>query len=103
MITPSDFDHSPYFEIIKYPLLDLDDLAVYRKLPWDRTGVHCNVKGDAAIADKDNIELLATGHAEGLEEAIKAGKAIVEKPEGIPGNDTEPMGLEQNLKKQQNN
>jgi hypothetical protein len=102
MITPSDFDHSPYFEIIKYPLLDLDDLAVYRKLPRDRSGVHCNVKGDAAIANKANIELLEVSHQEGLEEALKNGNVVVEKPEGKPGNDAEPIAIEKNLKQHRN-
>ena len=36
--TPQEFDYSPYFEIIKYPLYDFDELAVYRKLPWDKDG-----------------------------------------------------------------
>jgi hypothetical protein len=35
LFTPRDFDYSPYFEIIKYPMLDFDELAVYRQLPWD--------------------------------------------------------------------
>lgn len=35
LFTPSDFDYSPYFDIIKYPLMSFDDLAVYRRLPWD--------------------------------------------------------------------
>lgn len=39
LITPRDFDYSPYFEIIKYPLLGKDDLGFYRKLPWDESGV----------------------------------------------------------------
>ncbi|MBT8128354.1 MAG: hypothetical protein KJP10_00075 [Gammaproteobacteria bacterium] len=64
LITPSDFDVSPYFDVIKYPILDLDDLAVYRKLPWDRTGVHCNDIGDCFVIDKSNIELITTGEAE---------------------------------------
>jgi hypothetical protein len=34
LFTPRDFDYSPYFEIIKYPLHDFDELAVYRQLPW---------------------------------------------------------------------
>lgn len=46
LITPPDFDYSPYFDVIKYPMLDFDELAVYRKLPWDRSGVHCNEIGD---------------------------------------------------------
>lgn len=38
LFIPSDFDYSPYFNIIKYPFLG-DDLALYRRLPWDKTGV----------------------------------------------------------------
>ncbi len=34
LFTPSDFDYSPYFDIIKYPYLGFEDLAVYRRLPW---------------------------------------------------------------------
>ena len=98
MITPSDFDHSPYFEIIKYPLLDLDDLAVYRKLPWDRTGVHCNTNDDGVITDKDNIELLETGYKAQEE----ASGTPAEKPGEGSGNAGEPMAAEQNLKQQNN-
>ncbi len=34
LFTPKDFDYSPYFDIIKYPFLGLDDIGIYRKLPW---------------------------------------------------------------------
>lgn len=37
--TPADFDASPYFDIIKYPLIGFDDLAVYRSLPWKSANV----------------------------------------------------------------
>ncbi len=36
LCTPSDFDYSPYFEIIKYPFLDFTRHASYRLLPWTR-------------------------------------------------------------------
>jgi hypothetical protein len=39
LITPSDFDYSPYFDVIKYPIFDFDELAVYKQLPWTRDGV----------------------------------------------------------------
>lgn len=43
LFTPHDFDTSPYFEIVKYPMLaGGDDLAVYRQLPWDNDGVICD-------------------------------------------------------------
>lgn len=35
LYTPRDFDYSPYFEIIKYPLFELAHGAVYRHLPWN--------------------------------------------------------------------
>ncbi|MES2663172.1 MAG: YiiX/YebB-like N1pC/P60 family cysteine hydrolase [Pseudomonadota bacterium] len=34
LCTPSDFDYSPYFEIIKYPFVDFSDSSSYRLLPW---------------------------------------------------------------------
>ena len=34
LCTPSDFDYSPYFQIIKYPFLDYSHHADYRLLPW---------------------------------------------------------------------
>jgi len=58
LITPRDFDHSPYFDVIKYPILDFDELGIYRKLPWDQTSVHCNTLGDCFISDPDEIEQL---------------------------------------------
>ncbi len=35
LCTPSDFDYSPYFDIIKYPFLDFQDYALQRLQPWD--------------------------------------------------------------------
>ncbi|WP_455206041.1 hypothetical protein [Kaarinaea lacus] len=49
LYSPRDFDYSPYFQIIKYPLLGLNDLAVYRQLPWDQEGVICNDENDCFI------------------------------------------------------
>ncbi|HID50184.1 MAG TPA: hypothetical protein EYP40_11350 [Chromatiales bacterium] len=42
LYTPADFDYSPYFDIIKYPLFGLNDLAIYRQLPWRDTDIVCN-------------------------------------------------------------
>jgi hypothetical protein len=35
LCTPSDFDYSPYFDIIKYPFLDFANYAEQRLQPWD--------------------------------------------------------------------
>jgi len=50
LFTPSDFDYSPYFDIVKYPLLGLNDLALYKNLPWDKEGVICNDENDCYVA-----------------------------------------------------
>jgi hypothetical protein len=49
LFTPKDFDYSPYFDIIKYPLVGLDEVAAYRALPWDEDGYVCNEQGDCTI------------------------------------------------------
>jgi len=49
LATPRDFDYSPYFEIIKYPILGLNDLSIYRQLPWDTEGIICNDENDCYI------------------------------------------------------
>lgn len=53
LYVPRDFDTSPYFEIIKYPMLGLDDIAVYRQLPWDTEGVVCNDETECFIPGVD--------------------------------------------------
>lgn len=35
LFTPSDFDYSPYFEIVKYPFFELAEHIPYRELPWN--------------------------------------------------------------------
>lgn len=34
LFIPKDFDYSPYFSIIKYPFLGINDIGLYQKLPW---------------------------------------------------------------------
>ena len=34
LFTPSDFDYSPYFDIIKYPMLSPDSSSYFKDLPW---------------------------------------------------------------------
>ena len=39
LFTPRDFDYSPYFSIIKYPMFAVSSHTTYRKLPWE-AGTH---------------------------------------------------------------
>jgi len=34
LFTPSDFDYSPYFDIIKYPIFHFSSMTPYKNLPW---------------------------------------------------------------------
>ena len=38
LFTPSDFDYSPYFDVIKYPIFTLENEGDYHHLPW-REGI----------------------------------------------------------------
>lgn len=46
LYTPKDFDYSPYFDIIKYPFFGLDDVSIYKRLPWENEEVYCNDVND---------------------------------------------------------
>ena len=57
LYTPKDFDYSPYFDIIKYPYLGLEDLGMYRRLPWRDEVVYNDEPGvpvSAVNASGDN-------------------------------------------------
>ena len=46
LYTPKDFDYSPYFDIIKYPFFGLDDISIYKRLPWENEEIYCNDLND---------------------------------------------------------
>ncbi len=39
LCVPKDFDYSPYFQIIKYPMWPADHKAAYKKFPWQKDTV----------------------------------------------------------------
>jgi hypothetical protein len=42
LFTPKDFDYSPYFDIIKFPFLEIADNPAYHSLPWNTSGLRSN-------------------------------------------------------------
>ena len=42
LFAPRDFDYSPYFEIIKYPFIQVVEKGLYRQLPWSKEGLISN-------------------------------------------------------------
>jgi len=63
LCTPSDFDYSPYFDIIKYPFLDFHHHADQRLLPWQGTarlseeerGLYMSTDPDTGILYDDTL------------------------------------------------
>jgi Permuted papain-like amidase enzyme, YaeF/YiiX, C92 family len=79
LYVPRDFDTSPYFEIIKYPMLGLNDLAVYRQLPWDTEGVICNDENECFIPGVDGAEpVMVATPADGVD--LGESEAVKNKP-----------------------
>ncbi len=44
LYVPADFDYSPFFEIVKYPMVNISSAPTYRSLPWE------NKEEDAWVA-----------------------------------------------------
>ena len=78
LYTPPDFDYSPYFEIIKYPLLGLNDLAVYRQLPWDQDGVICNDENDCYIPNAHGNSRTRTPAKPVIDNIIKVDDSVTD-------------------------
>jgi predicted CoA-binding protein len=50
LYTPSDFDYSPYFDVIKCPWVPLKTLGAYHDLPWMKD----------VISDDDGLKIVST-------------------------------------------
>ena len=59
LITPKDFDFSPFFSIIKYPLYGLEHRALYRQMPWNEEGLECHGPDDCYLPGQVNKPVLA--------------------------------------------
>lgn len=82
LFTPRDFDYSPYFDVIKYPVMSFDDLAVYHRLPWDADSVVANSPGDEVVIPAPNPERAGAGASAGREHADR------DPEDETPGADT---------------
>jgi len=72
LCTPSDFDYSPYFKIIKYPFVDIGHQNDPNLLPWHASG----------DLDKSEVDLYLQGalgpNAEAVDAAIIQAVAVSE-------------------------
>ncbi len=53
LFTPSDFDFSPYFSVIKYPIFPVDEKAYYHHLPWKKKMMSNDTKIMSISPQKD--------------------------------------------------
>jgi hypothetical protein len=56
LYTPSDFDYSPYFEIIKYPFSGISENGMYRSLPWTETDSYSNDDGSIQTSTNNTTQ-----------------------------------------------
>ena len=64
LITPRDFDYSPYFEVIKFPNVSYDQNFLglprkggYREMPWEHNeSIYCNSMRECFISEKEEEE-----------------------------------------------
>lgn len=57
LYTPSDFDYSPYFDIIKYPFFSLSEHPPYHHLPWKEGSISIDDETEAFLTQEleDNM------------------------------------------------
>lgn len=66
LFVPSDFDISPYFDIIKYPFLG-DDVTLYKNLPWDKENVVFDDEKIVSMKEFIEEEIMDSAIGEGEE------------------------------------
>ncbi len=82
LTTPSDFDYSPYFEIIKYPIFELSNRPVYRDLPWTKQGIYSNdEEGIYVPGHIENEDIMDLPPKEATTERAKEEELAMNAPE----------------------
>lgn len=55
LYTPSDFDYSPYFDIIKYPFFSLSEQPPYHHLPWKEGSISFDEEKDTLLHENSEL------------------------------------------------
>ncbi len=96
LCTPSDFDYSPYFEIIKYPFVDFRHDQDYHLLPWE---------GESELSDEESDLYIATEghlHPRAVDEAIEEAAHRQSVPAGEhTGSDGETVDAQESSQEEQ--
>src|SRR3990167_580887 len=57
LYTPSDFDYSPYLDIIKYPMMPVAGFSIYRHLPWHEELMSNDDQGISQRHDEEETKI----------------------------------------------
>ncbi len=58
LCTPRDFDYSPYFDSVKFPVGAMEGIGAYRHLPWDTRGGAWNDGRECSVPDATRDSIL---------------------------------------------
>ncbi len=97
LCTPSDFDYSPYFEIIKYPFVDFRHDKDYHLLPWEGSTELSDEETRLYIDPDSKLDPLSVDQS--IMAAVEKSRAAPFAGERPPTNDED---LNQNENSQQN-
>ncbi len=92
LCTPSDFDYSPYFEIIKYPFVDFRHDSDYHLLPWEGSSELSDEETELYVDSDSNLDPQVVEQS--IMEAVERSRAAPIEGEVIPVEETSTENTE---------
>ncbi len=99
LITPKDFDYSPYFDIIKYPFLVFGERGFYHDLPWrqelkpipneEEVASETKDKADNPDQDSSSLSKPAAFLKSNYPKIKLLSKVILQKAKALPNHKTD--------------
>lgn len=96
LYTPSDFDYSPYFQVLKYPIFDLSESAIYRYLPWGADFPSEPRKMNNIVLDPSYVPEETLSSAYNVDKAIPAEQMIL-PVENVAEQEIEPAAATEHV------
>ncbi len=90
LFAPRDFDYSPYFSIIKYPYLGINDVGVYHRLPWTEGDLYNDETRPFNPAPSKTIKQATEPVAEPLDEQLDE-VLVIETTTELESDDEETL------------
>ena len=93
LCTPSDFDYSPYFNVIKYPFVDFNYSSDCHLLPWTGTGELTDEENELYLSPREQPSAAAVDEA--IVEAVKDTGLFADPPADPLATDEAAVDQEQ--------